>query len=200
MHDQAVGASELTAGRIERMQVDGVLGIEAVHGGRCTEAHRYRLAARQIKSAQSQFVRRLSTAIDSLPHPLQDTAIDCRLEPTPGYAGQDLATCGHVALVVEELLEFGIHGQDHRSQQREAVAPDPSPVDERRTVHSQRLQACAKCPQFAACRRTDTHARGSQLGAEVGHGVRQWIGAGLPAAGAEHAQHRRHTLRVGGVA
>src|SRR5262245_2265830 len=125
MHHQTIRVSELTAWGIQHVQIDGVLGVESIRRRRGPEADQYRLTARQIKSTKPEFIRRLASAIDSLPYPLQDTAIDCGLETAPGHPSQDLPTAGHATLVVEELLELGIHGQDLRSQPGEAIAPEP---------------------------------------------------------------------------
>jgi hypothetical protein len=52
------------------------------------------------------------------------------VELTSGHPSQKLTARGDAALLVEELLDFGVHGEDHRSRAIEAVAPGPSPVDE----------------------------------------------------------------------
>jgi len=91
------------------MQICEILGIEAEHRGGGRETYRDAMAARQVKTAQSQLIGWFSEAIDALPDPFDGVPFQVGLELVSRNVVKDLAARGDSTLLVEELLQCGVH-------------------------------------------------------------------------------------------
>ena len=70
MHDETVDGAESVTGRIEHVQIGGILGVEAVQCRGGAEADCDDGSRRQVQAAKPQLVVGFAATVDALPQTL----------------------------------------------------------------------------------------------------------------------------------